>query len=107
MTGGKEETLTGELADGEDGSLAPQMTILWGGGGLETSLFYRSEMGEVRKQSKKSINLANISQKCKAGDVFFSFLPATFTGGQGSEQRHFKQSGRRAGFSGTDHSVRL
>ena len=45
---------------------------------------------KVRKQSKKSINLANISQKCKlqAGDVFISsFLPST--GGQGSEQRHF------------------
>ena len=78
------------------------------GGGLEARLFYRAEMGEVRKQSKKSTNLANISQKCKpqAGDVLISsFLPST--GGRGSEQRHFKQSGRRAGFSKADHSVGL
>ena len=60
------------------------------------------------KQSKKAINLANVSEngKPQAGDVFISsFLPST--GGQGSEQRHFKQSGRRAGFLGTDHSVWL
>ena len=46
--------------------------------------------GEVRKQSKKAINLANISLngKPQAGDVFISsFL--LYTGGQGSEQRHF------------------
>ena len=44
----------------------------------------------VRKQSKKAMNLSNISQngKPQAGDVFISsFLP--FTSGQGSEQRHF------------------
>lgn len=53
--------------------------------GLETGLFYRSEMGEVRKQSKKSINLANTSPRNARQDVFFSsFLPST--GGQGSEQ---------------------
>ena len=41
----------------------------------------------MRKQSKKAINLANISNgEPQAGDVFISsFLPST--GGQGSEQR--------------------
>ena len=36
--------------------------------------------GEVRKQSKKAINLANVSEngKPQAGDVFISsFLPST------------------------------
>ena len=45
--------------------------------------------GEVRKQSKKAINLANISQngKPQRGDeLISSFLLST--GGQGSEQRH-------------------
>ena len=84
-------TLYGKPADREDGSLAPQNDHLMMGGGLEARLFYRAEMGEVRKQSKKSTNLANISQKCKpqAGDVLISsFLPST--GGQVSQQRHFK-----------------
>ena len=46
--------------------------------------------GKVRKQSKKAINLASISQngKPQAEDVLISsFLPSA--GGQGSEQRHF------------------
>ena len=57
-------------------------------------------LGQVRKQSEKAINVANISQngKPQAGNVLISsFLPST--GGQGSEQSHFKQLGRGAGFS--------
>ena len=44
----------------------------------------------MRKQTKKSLNLANILEngKPQAGDVLISsFLPST--GGQGSEQKHF------------------
>ena len=53
---------------------------------------------EVRKQSKKVINLTNISQNVRpqAGDVLISsFLSST--GGQGSEQRHFGVTVRQRG----------
>ena len=62
--------------------------------------FIDQRWGQVRKQSKKEINFANISQdgKPQAGNVLISsFLPST--GGQGSEQSHLKQLGRGAGFS--------
>lgn len=51
----------------------------------------------MRKQSKKAINLANISNgEPQAGDVFISsFLPST--GGQGSEQRHSSLAVRQRG----------
>ena len=52
--------------------------------------FIDQRWGQVRKQSKRAINFASISQngKPQAGDVLISsFLP--FTSGQGSEQRHF------------------
>ena len=57
----------------------------------------------MRKQSKKDINLANISNgKPQAGDVLISpFLPSS--GGQGSEQRCFSLAG--AGFSEANFSV--
>ena len=65
---------------------------------MPDSVYQRLE--QVRKQSEKAINFANISQngKPQAGNVLISsFLPST--GGQGSEQSHFKQLGRGAGFS--------
>ena len=52
----------------------------------------------MRKQSKKSINLANISQNAKpqAGDVLISsFLPST--GGQSPEQSLFSLTVRQRG----------
>ena len=55
---GKEETLIREPADWEDGRLAPQnnhLTGVWMPGS-----FIDQRWGEVRKQSKKAINLANI-----------------------------------------------
>ena len=64
-----------------------KITILWG---LDVRFFYELEKEDVRKQTKKALNLANILEngKPQAGDVFISsFLPST--GGQGSEQRHF------------------
>ena len=52
---------------------------------------------EVRKQSKKDINLANIlNGKPQAGDVLISsFLLST--GGQGSQQRHCSLTVRQRG----------
>ena len=52
--------------------------------------FTDQRWGEVKKQSKKAIHLANISEdgKPQVKDVFLSFfLPST--GVQDSEQRHF------------------
>ena len=64
---------------------------------------------EVRKQSKKVINLTNISQNVRpqAEDVLISsFLSST--GGQGSEQRRLSVTVRRgAGFPEAAHSVCL
>ena len=68
--------------------------------------FIDQRLGEVRNQSEKAINVANISQNAKpqAGNVFISsFLPST--GGQGCEQRQFSLSGRGARFSAANHSV--
>ena len=54
------------------------------------------QSGEVRKQSKKAINLANKKGKPQGGDeLISSFLP--FTGGQGSEQRHFNSQAEGQG----------
>ena len=52
----------------------------------------------MRKQSKKAINLANISWngKSQAGDMLISFF-LTSTGGQGSEQRHFSFNSQAEG----------
>ena len=53
---------------------------------------------EVRKQSKKVINLTNISHNVRpqAGGVFISsFLPST--GGGGSELRYFSVTVRQRG----------
>ena len=55
----KEETLIGELTDQKDGRLAPQnnhFIRVWMPG-----FFIDQRWGEVRKQSKKAINLADIS----------------------------------------------
>ena len=60
----------------------------------------------MRKQSKKAITFASISQngKPQAGDVLISsFLPST--GGQGSEQSHLKQLGRGQDSLRPGHSV--
>ena len=69
--------------------------------GAECQIFLIDQRwGQVRKQSKKATNFANISQNGKplAGNVLISsFLLST--GGQGFEQSHFKQLGRGAGFS--------
>ena len=54
------------------------------------------QSGEVRKQSKKAINLANKKGKPQGGDeLISSFLPST--GGQGSEQRHFNSQAEGQG----------
>ena len=56
---GKEETLIGGQADLEDGKLVPQNNHfigIWMPGS-----FIDQRWGEVRKQSKEAINLANIS----------------------------------------------
>ena len=62
--------------------------------------FIDQRWGEVRKQSKRAINLTTISEdgKPQAGDVLISsFLPSI--GGQSSEQRHLSlQSGGGTGF---------
>ena len=51
-------------------------------GGLDAQLFYRSGVaGEVRRQSKKDINLANISQNRQASG-------RESVDGQSPEQRH-------------------
>ena len=52
----------------------------------------------IRKQSKKSINLASISKggKPQAGDVFISLF-LTSPDGQGSEQRLFRSKVRQRG----------
>ena len=66
---------------------------------MDTRFFNRTEIGlgeEVRKQSKKAINLANISYngKSQAEDVLISsFLPSTIR--QGPEQAlYVRQRGR-------------
>ena len=74
----------GDPDDREDGRLAPQNNHLTG---VWTKFFYRSEMGEVRKWSKKAINLANIPRNgtSQAGHVLIpSSRPST--GGAGSGQ---------------------
>ena len=50
--------MTGELADGKDGSYCLTITTLWG---LDARFFISERSGRVRKQSKKALNLANLS----------------------------------------------
>ena len=54
---GKEETLIGEPTDQEDGKLAPQNNHLIGV--WMPGSFIDQRWGEVKKQSKKAINVAN------------------------------------------------
>ena len=54
---GKEETLIREPADQEDGKLAPQNNHLIGV--WMPGSFIDQRWGEVKKQSKKAINVAN------------------------------------------------
>ena len=56
---GKEETLIGDPADQEDGRLVPQNNHLIGV--WMPGCFIAQRWREVRKQSKRAINLANIS----------------------------------------------
>ena len=80
-------TLFGKPEDQEDHRLMSQNNSLIGV--WMPGPFIEQRWGEVRKQSKKTINLPNISQNGRAGArdmLIYSFLPPT--GGQGAEHKH-------------------
>ena len=82
-------TLFRKLADREIGRLMSQNNHLLRSGCLV--LLQNTEREKVRRQSKKAINLANISwngQPLEESVLISSFLQPS-TGGQGHEKRHF------------------